>query len=126
MSDTVVPRTFPYRPSGGFTSPEIWGGPSGPGHDDVPDGATTETKERLKMVAFSALDSLLTAFQYRISPERPSEVARAPGDPTAAPDIPMIRIEGVAPQVSRAGMLMVAILGGLLLVGIFKEGGIRA
>lgn len=135
MSDPVVARTFPYRPSGGWVNEEIWGGPGAPDHDDVPDGATQETKERLKATAFSLLDSLVESFKYRIAPERSFEVGRAPGDVAIAreapaqsgqPEVPTIRITGAGAQITRAGWLIVAGLGGLLLIGIGKERGVRA
>lgn len=130
MSDTIEPRTFPYRPSGGWRNEDIWIGSAGPAHDDIPDGATTETKDRLKMIGISALDSLLEAFKYKINVE--TFPRRAPGETLNAgaapevPNVPTIRISAPGAKVSTAGWIAIGGLGLLLLVGIAKEGGIRA
>lgn len=127
MSGTVVPRTYPYRPSGGFTPDEIWGGSSGPARDDIPDGATQETKDRLKNVGFSALDSLLKWFQYKVEPAKPGEAQRAPGEVTNAgmgPETP-IRIVGKAappPETqSKVGLYIVAGMGAFLILALVLE-----
>src|SRR5258705_3581282 len=119
MSDTVVPRTYPYRPSGGWTQDEIWVRPTGPAHDDIPDGMTAESKDRLKQIGFSALDSLLEAFQSRIRPQ--TDPQRAPGEVVNAgaeyrgPDIP-VRVDGTAAPISGYRQ-WIAVRVRLLLIG---------
>lgn len=128
MSDTIVPRTFPYRPSSGWKPEDIWGGPV-PGRSDgvTIDGATSETKDRLKMIGISTLEALADAFKSRIAPASqpdryPGEPTRTVYDPETGLNIPVLRITGAAkPQLSGVTLYLVVGLGVLLLVGIAKE-----
>jgi len=125
--DTIVPRTFPYRPSGGFTPEEVWGGPAGMVEGDPVSGSTKETKDRLKMAGFRILDTLIDRFESKIRPATSPELRPGEGNIYTGPDIP-IRIEGkaaAAPALSGVGLYVAVGLGVLLLVAMFKERGVR-
>lgn len=144
MSNTVIPRTFPYRPSGGWHDEDIWGGPApnAPAVSGNPmSGRTKETLDRLAQVIVSGVEKATDAYVSRIAPAR--EVETRPGeghvgavgttgstyigavegyeyDPATGAYIPKLRIEAAA---SKAPFYVgAAILGALLLVGIFKAG----
>jgi hypothetical protein len=121
MPVDTVPNTFPYRPSGGYTPEELWGG-AAPGRDETPDGGTQETKDRLKKIGIEAAEQVLDVLRQKVYPQDPREKDPTRGDRDF---IPTITIAGSPRKLTTAGWVVVIVLGGLLLVGIFKEG-IRA
>lgn len=128
VPETVQPVFFPYRPNGGFTPDDV--GIRLPGRDTtVIDGATQESKDRLKKTFFDAgteiLGTLKDALKAKITPLDPSERLPRQVNPLPMPEVPTIRISGTAPEISTAGWWAIGILGTLLLIGIAKEGGIR-
>lgn len=132
MSDPVVPRTWPYRPSGGWTNDEIWNGSSGPAADDTPvTGATSETKDRLKMIGLTALQDIVDVLKPRVAPETqpgraPGEVQNAGGGPggTSGGQGPEthLKITGKAPTLSTSGMILGAAVGVVLILALVFEG----
>lgn len=140
--DTILPRTFPYRPSGGFTPEEIFGGAAVALEADGSPitGSTKETRDRLKMVGIRTVEALTDVFLSRIRPTqgvetRPGEgyigggyIGETPGyvyDPQTGAYVPKIRIQGAAtpgPKLSGTALFIALGLGGLLLMGILKEG----
>jgi hypothetical protein len=125
VTDTIEPVFYPYYPPSATRSPQQIASIFPDREDFIPSGKTSETRDRLKNVIVQGAEDLLTYLRYRAFPQPPLQPTAPRGTLPEAPpggppqsDLPVIRIFGRAAQPQTIGL---AILGGLLLIGLFKD-----